>query len=105
MYKWKPSKSQRTAFAIKMQNPKEKAAYELRKMDREKKKRTKSKYNYKTAGGYYIPTKEQYNFAMSKPDHLTIKELHACDVIIYGYSCQEKIEHDYIHLINELIKK
>ena len=33
-YKWKPNASQRREFAEKMQDPKEKAAYEQRKIDK-----------------------------------------------------------------------
>lgn len=47
MSNWKPSKAELQNFAIEMQNPEKRAAYELRKIERERKKRAKSKYNYK----------------------------------------------------------
>ena len=94
-YRWKPNASQRREFAIKMQDPEEKAAYEERK-------RFKNSYDgFKNKE--FIPTKEQYEnaFKMLNNINLTDNQKDACNQVIYGYDCQEKIHHDYIHIINE----
>lgn len=107
-YRWKPSASQRRAFAERMQNPAEKAQYEQRKLDKEQKRRASSKFDYNSAGGNYIPTQSQYNHAFEfagKPElTLTAEQLSAIDMVMYGYTCQEKVHHDYIHIVNELIR-
>ena len=64
-----------------------------------------SRFDYSSAGGEYIPTKSQYDAAMEyngkEPDILE-----ACNMVIFGWSCKEKVSHDYIHIINEkLIRK
>lgn len=101
-YKWRPSKSQRKEFAIRMQNPDEKAAYEQRKEERAQRRRSTSSFDYNTAGGNYVPTQSQYDFVMN---HMylfnTSEEQDAVNQIIYGYTCKEKVFHDYIHIINE----
>ena len=93
-YKWRPNASQRKAFAEKMKDPEEKAAYEERK---------RFKHSYE---GFkdrdFIPTKEQYDFCMTYPElFITEEEKDAVNQIIYGYGCNEKIHHQYIHIINE----
>lgn len=104
-FKWKPSASQRREFAQRMQNPDERAAYEKRKEDRSAAKRANSKFNYSTAGGKYIPTQSQYEFVMTHPDVFkTPEEQDAANQIIYGYTSNEKIHHDYIHIVNEKIR-
>lgn len=104
-YKWKPNASQRKAFAEKMQDPEEARAYEARKEEKAAKRRAGSKFNYQTAGGNYVPTKAQHDFAMEN-SHLavTMEEQTAFNDVIYGYSCQEKVHHDYIHIVNEKIR-
>jgi len=47
----------------------------------------------------------QYNFAMRRPGNLTTEELHACDMVVYCYDFQIKIDYKYIELIDELIRK
>lgn len=104
-YKWKPSKTQRREFAIKMQDPEEKRAYEERKANKRDKMREGSKFDYSTAGGFYVPTQFQYEEALKfKGSKLTDEQDDACNQVMYGYSCQEKIHHDYIHIINELLR-
>jgi len=102
--KWRPSKTVRKEFAIKMQNPIEKATYEARKSAVVDKRRSKSRFDYNTAGGTYIATETQYDFAMNRPDNLTPEQIDACNQIIYSFTCKEKVSHDCIHLINELIR-
>lgn len=105
--KWKPSKTQRRQFAERMQNPEERAAYEARKRERADKRRAGSKYEYASAGGEYIPTREQYAAAMemNTTAATTAEERSAANMVIYGYNCQEKVHHDYIHLVNEYRRK
>ena len=101
-YKWKPSKSQRREFAIRMQNPEEQAAYEARKKERANKRRATSSFDYNTAGGEYIPTKEQFNFVYEHMELFTTpEELNAANIVLSGYTSNEKVHHDYIHIINE----
>lgn len=93
--KWRPNASQRKAFAEKMQDPTERAAYLERKA-------FKNSYEgFKDRS--FIPTKEQYEFAMfNRPADITAEQQDACNQITYGFSCQEKIHHDYIHIVNEM---
>ncbi len=104
---WKPSKTERKNFAIKMNNDAEFAkAYNDRKESKLEKQRSTSSFDYRTAGGKYKPTSAQYNFAFSKVGtNLTTEQETACNMVIYGYTCNEKIHHDFIHIVNELIRK
>lgn len=104
-YKWKPNKTQKKEFAIRMQDPDEKQAYLDRKMDRADRKRSDSEFNYESTGGFYIPTKIQYDFVMEHADLFTDRyENNAANDVVYGYTCQEKIHHDSIHIVNEKIR-
>lgn len=99
MKKWSPSKSAKRAFAIRMQDPNEQAAYQERKEVKKAKRRSGSAYDYSSAGGNYVPTKAQCDAAMIMPD------CEAARHVIQGYTCQEKIHHDHIHVVNEFIRK
>ena len=102
-YKWKPSKSQKREFAERMQNPEEKKAYEDRRQERINKRKSTSKFDYNTAGGFFVPTKIQFDLAFKAlMTSLTSEQKDACQQIISGYSLNEKIHHDYIHILNEL---
>ena len=102
-YKWKPSASQRRAFAERMKDPSEQAAYDARKAAKAEKRRSSSKFDYNTAGGSYVPTKEQHDFCMwNWPADLTNEQNAARDMVLMGYSCGQKVHHDYIHIVNEL---
>lgn len=105
-YKWKPSRSQRAAFAAKMQNPDEKAAYEARKQAKADKLTAGSKFDYASAGGEYVPTLHQYEQAVKfmGSSQLTPEQFDACTMVMSGYSSNERIHHDYIHIVNELIR-
>lgn len=106
-YKWKPSKSQRAAFAAKMADPEERAAYDARKEAREAKRRAGSRFNYTTAGGSYIPTDMQARSAarfLARPD-LTPAERDACNRVVGAYTTQSRIHHDQIHIVNDLTRK
>lgn len=102
-YRWKPSRSQKRDFAQRMQDPEERAAYYQRKEDRKKKNKASSKFDYETAGGNYVPTQHQYetSLKMLSDDELTSEQKDAANQVIYGYTTNEKIHHDYIHLVNE----
>lgn len=104
-YRWKPSASQKRAFAEKMQNPAEQAAYMERKAEKAQKRRDGSSFDYGSAGGYYVATKAQHDFAIfDRTGVETIEQENACNQVAYSYSCNEKIHHDYIHIVNELIR-
>jgi hypothetical protein len=101
-YKWKPSKSAKKAFAIKMQDPQEAADYEARKAARSEKRRSNSSFDYNSAGGYYIATSFQNDTAHKMlSSELTAEQTDAARQIIYSFSCRETIHHDYIHIVNE----
>ena len=104
-YKWRPSATQKKEFAQRMQNPVEKETYEKRKEDKIIKRRSTSKFDYDSAGGYYVPTKNQYDFAI-KNIHLfkTSEEEDAANQVIAAYTNNEKVHHDCIHIVNEKIR-
>ena len=94
MYNWKPNKKQRAAFAEKMQNPVEKAEYEA------KKAKKKLYDNWKDKD--FIPTKEQHDFVLSHIDlFVTPEEIEAVNIVMSGYACNERVNHSYIHVINQ----
>ena len=104
-YKWKPNKSQRKAFALRMQDPQEREAYEERKKEKANKRRASSKFDYNTAGGRYVPTKTQNDIAFKALGlELTQEEQTACDMVMSAYSLNEKTHHDFIHIVNELVR-
>ena len=104
-YKWRPSKTARREFAIKMQDPQEAAAYEARKAEKANKRRATSSFDYNTAGGYYVPTKAQYDHCFEHINSQIHDELQiAFRNVIYGYTCNEKVHHDNIHIVNEHIR-
>lgn len=93
-YKWKPSASQRREFAEKMQNPEEKQAYE----DRKREKRLYDNWKDKD----FVPTKEQNDFCIQNIDKFeTSEELEAANMVMSAYGCNEKVNHCYIHIVNE----
>jgi len=56
-------------------------------------------------GGEYIPTRIQYETAFELINlNPTPEQERACNLVIYGYLCNEKILHDHIHVINEFIR-
>jgi len=103
---WKPSKTQRREFAQRMQNDSEFAeSYNNRKREKEEKRRASSKFDYRTAGGSYIPTKVQHDFCLEMVgEDLTSEQENACNIVASGYACNEKVDHDFIHIVNELIR-
>lgn len=71
------------------------------KTSKVEKKKRKSRFGYKTAGGYYVPTLGQYNFCLHHPKFFkTDTDKYARDEVICGYLKQKEIHHDYIHIVN-----
>ena len=105
-YKWKPSKAQKREFAERMATDTVYSeAYHQRKEQRAEKRRSTSKFDYQTAGGEYIPTGSQNKAAFELLNlNPTPEQKEACNMVLYGYSCKEKVHHDFIHLINEYIR-
>lgn len=93
-YKWKPNASQRREFAERMKDPEERAAYEQRK-------REKSMYdNWKDKD--FVPTKEQYDFCWRHNElFVTNEEQNARNLLMSAYICNEKVNHAFIHIVNE----
>lgn len=102
--KWRPSASQRREFAERMKDPEEREAYYARKEAREEKRRASSKFDYRTAGGMYVPTKEQHDASwrmlLNDPD-LTPEQQDAANQVMSAWVNNEKIHHDMIHIVNE----
>jgi len=105
-YKWKPSKAQRREFAERMATDTAyREAYYQRKEQRAEKRRSTSKFDYQTAGGEYIPTEHQNKAAFELLNlNPTPEQREACNMVLYGYSCKEKVHHDFIHIVNEYIR-
>ena len=100
--KWKPSKTAKRAFALKMQDPVEATAYQARKEARATKRRQTSKFDYESAGGSYIPTKAQFDYCIANiSESMPIDTQTAFNEVMFGYSNCEKVHHDYIHIVNE----
>ena len=94
-YKWKPNATQRKEFAERMKNTDEKLAYEKRKADK------KMYENWKDKD--FTPTKEQYDFCMNNSElFATSEQQDAFNMVTSAYSLNEKTNHCYIHIINEL---
>jgi len=103
-YRWKPNKQQREEFKKRMQDPNEQAEYLQRKKDREQKRRDSSKFDYQSAGGNYVPTETQYEFCMRNSGKGTDEQQDAMNILISGFLSDEKVPHDYIHIVNEMIR-
>jgi hypothetical protein len=93
-YKWKPSASQRREFAERMKDPEEQRAYDQRKVK-------KMLYdNWKDKD--FVPTKEQHDFCMNHFELFsTFEEKNAHALVISAYSLNEKVNHNFIHIVNE----
>jgi hypothetical protein len=67
--------------------------------------RAKSQFYYSTAGGSYIPTKEQYEYAsdmlcrgVCEADFIKAK---SAEMVQIGFITKTKVHHDHIHIVNE----
>ena len=105
--RWSPSASERKEFAIKMQTDPDFAnAYNERNAAKIEKRRSNSRFDYSTAGGSYVPTRAQHDFAVfDRSGVMTSAQEDACNMVASAFSCNEKCDHDYIHIVNELIRK
>jgi hypothetical protein len=83
-----------------MQDPDEKAAYEKRKSA--KKQKFYDSINEKGIKSY-IPTHDFCTF--EKPLDLTSEQEDACNFVASGFILNEKVDHYYIHIVNELRRK
>ena len=103
---WKPSKTQARAFFEKMQDPTEAAEYEARKKSAADKRREGSNFDYNTAGGFYVPTQNQHDFArrLYFSGTLTSEQDNACNLVMSAFLTKEKVHHDSIHIVNQLIR-
>lgn len=105
-YRWRPNASQRRAFAEKMKDPQEQQAYNDRKEARAASRRAGSSFDYTTAGGSYVPTRAQHDYAVfDRSMNETGEHDDACNMVASAFACNEKVHHDYIHIVNELIRK
>lgn len=102
-HKWKPSASQRKAFAEKMNSDPE---YASEYLNRKHAKNTYSDDPRSFKHRSFIPTEFQNSQArlFIETKELTTEQRDGCNQVIYGYGCQEKIHHDYIHIVNELTR-
>ena len=106
-YRWKPSASAKRAFAERMKDPNEAAEYEQRKADKAAKRRQGSNYDYSSAGGQYVPTLHQYDIAiqiLTVGDNTTEEQINAANMVTFGYTNNDKIHHDFIHIVNEYFR-
>ncbi len=106
-YRWRPTRAQAREFADKMHNdPEYRDAYNQRKQDRLTKRLESSNFDYPSAGGHYHPTKYQHDFCVfDRTGASTPEELDACNIVASAYICNETVHHDYIHIVNELIRR
>lgn len=96
-YKWKPNATQRRAFAEKMKDENERKAYEERKFQ----KRLYDNWKDKD----FIPTKEQNDFCFQNMDKVNGDQQNAFNMVISAYGLNEKVNHEYIHIVNQLRRK
>lgn len=100
-YKWRPSASQRRAFAEKMQNDEDfKSSYLQRKA--EKREQFYNSLEKKNTKCFYYVTKEQYNFAMYEASPENEEQKQACDMVVSSFAINEKCDHFFIHIVNEM---
>lgn len=97
-YRWKPNASQRREFAERIKDPAEQAAYAERK-----------RHNHSYAGfkdKSFIPTQQQYDYAMYLIglglESISYKVADAANMVTSAWVCQDKVHHDYIHIINSV---
>jgi hypothetical protein len=69
-----------------------------RKIAKMEANRAKSKFDYPTAGGSYIPTLRQYEHA------LTMIPNTSAEIVITGFLGNFKVNHDHIHVVNESLR-
>jgi len=107
MKTWKPTKTQRRNFAIKMQTDSVFAAnYNQRKEEKATKRRAGSEYDYTSAGGEYIPTEAQSDKAyriLIKGEAISTELRNSAELVFSAGMTGCKVHHDHIHKINSFI--
>lgn len=94
-YKWRPNKQQREEFKRRMQDPEERQAYE----NRQKQKRQYENWKDKD----FIPTENQYELCKNlRRLKLTPEQEDAIMMVESAYINNEKVNHRYIHIVNQL---
>jgi hypothetical protein len=105
-YKWKPSALQKREFANNMKNEEFVNEYYAKREAKVDKRRSTSQFDYNAAGGNYVPTREQYIFCVDNINQFeTREEIDAMNFVMSGYVMNEKVHHDYIHIVNEKRRK
>lgn len=104
-YRWSPSKSQRREFAQKMQNDSDFAnAYNERKAA--KKEKFYESLESKDSGSRFVPSKAQHDYAVfDRSQNTTDEHDEACNMVASAFACNEKCDHRFIHIVNELRRK
>lgn len=103
-YKWRPSASQRRAFAEKMNNDEDFASsYNERK--KAKKEKFYESIDKRGTGSAFVPTKAQHDYCIfNRSKNTTPEHDEACNMVASKFACNEKCDHYYIHIVNELIR-
>jgi len=104
---WYPSRGERKAFAIRMREDKEiREAYQERKAKRAAKRIASSAYDYPSAGGEFVPTKQQGLFAtFDRRGTRSQEDEEAMEIVGSAWSTSTKCHHDYIHRVNECMRR
>ena len=107
MSKWKPSLKQKADFALKMQNPNFVADREAKQERKQEKRIAASAFDYPTAGGKFIPTLQQHDYALANletAERLGSAYLDSFRAVIGAYWSQMEVNHDDIHRVNQMIR-
>ena len=104
---WYPSRGERKAFAIRMREDQEfREAYQERKAKRAAKRIASSAYDYPSAGGEYVPTERQGLFAtFDQRGAISDEDFEAFEIVGSCWSSSSKCHHDYIHRVNECMRR
>jgi len=104
---WKPSAKQKADFALKMQNPNFVADREAKQERKQEKRIAASAFDYPTAGGKFIPTLQQHDYAlgnMRTAERLGSPYLDSFRAVTVAYVAQIAVSHDDIHRVNTVIR-
>jgi len=103
-FKWKPNASQRRAFAERMQDSDEQSAYYSRQLA--KKNKFYDSFYHPGSGVECIASKSAHDFCIFDRRGIDTPELEdAANQVVFSFSCNEKIDHYYIHIINSIIRQ
>ena len=103
--KWKPSAAAKREFAAKMQDPEYVAQRLAKKEAKQIERIEKSRFNYSTAGGKYVPTKDQHDFALTnieRAERLGPAYAESFRMVMHGFTTQTPVDHDHIHRVNTI---